>query len=291
MARYFKHDLNFMGHRKIFFAISLFLVVLSIGALGYANRLYVIIVGLFSFVATNLLFPVFARAAASGDSEEGGRLMRVSLKTLVFLIAPISAGVAVLAVPFVGLIYENGAFTPSDTLLTAEALSMYAVGMLFNACAEVLTKAFFASELTRLPMISSLAAICFNIAALYGAKALLGERFGVGAIALVTALAAGVNMTVNLVFALKKGLLSPTAGDLCDLGKSVLSALAMGAAVWAVWNRAGSLGLGRIAGFGLAVLCGMAVYAVCAVLLRSETILALRAKRKPPDSDSEGAAT
>ena len=34
MARYFKHDLNFMGHRKIFFAISLFLVVLSIGALA-----------------------------------------------------------------------------------------------------------------------------------------------------------------------------------------------------------------------------------------------------------------
>ena len=75
-----------------------------IAALGYANRLYVIIVGLFSFVATNLLFPHFARAAASGDAGESGRLTRTSLKALTFIIAPIAAGVAVLAVPFVSLI-------------------------------------------------------------------------------------------------------------------------------------------------------------------------------------------
>ena len=45
----------------------------AITALDYANRLYIILVGLFSFVATNLLFPYFARAAASGDTEESDR--------------------------------------------------------------------------------------------------------------------------------------------------------------------------------------------------------------------------
>ena len=35
MARYFKHDLNIMGHRRIFFIISLVLIVVSVGAICF----------------------------------------------------------------------------------------------------------------------------------------------------------------------------------------------------------------------------------------------------------------
>ncbi len=242
-----------------------------IAALGYANRLYIIIVGLFSFVATNLLFPHFARGTASGDTEANGRLIRASLRTLSFIIAPIAAGVATLAVPFVSLIYERGEFTADDTRLTAAALSMYAAGMLFSACGEVLTKAFFAAERTTLPMIASLISLAFNAAAIYASRALLGEKFGVGTIALMTALSAAVNMTINLIFACRKKLIPSSAlpPDGLDIGKSVLSALVMGAAVWFLRGKCVSLGMGRLAGFALPVLAGAAVYAICVFLLRS----------------------
>ena len=257
----------------------------AIADLGYANRLYIIIVGLFSFVATNLLFPHFARAAASGDAEESDRLTRTSLKTLIYIIAPIAAGVAVLAAPFVSLVYERGEFTADDTRLTAEALSMYAAGMIFTACAEVLTKAFFAAEKTRLPMLSSLVSMTFNIAVAYGCRALLGERFGVGTIALVTALAAGVNLAVNLVFALRCRMISFVPRDWLDAGKSVLAALLMGAGVW--WTAHKTAGLGPIVGFLLPVLTGAAIYALSTLLLRSETaVLALRTARKKPEEPS-----
>ena len=252
-------------------------------ALGYANRLYLIIVGLFSFVATNLLFPYFARAAASGNAEESDRLTRTSLRTLCFIIAPIAAGVAALAVPFVGLIYERGVFTADDTALTAAALSMYAAGMLFSACGEVLTKAFFAAEKTKLPMIASVISMAFNIAVLYGARTVLGDRFGVGAIALVTALSAGVNMGVNLVFACRRRMISPTAAGWADIAKSVLSALVMGAAVRFVYDRVGAAGSGRLVGFAASVPAGVLVYALCTLLSGSgETrglIGAVREKR------------
>ena len=75
--------------------------------LGYANRLYVILVGLFSFVATNLIFPLLSRAAASGDTAQSVRLTRQSIKTLCFLIVPLTAGVFLLAEPFVALLYER----------------------------------------------------------------------------------------------------------------------------------------------------------------------------------------
>ena len=118
-------------------------------------------------------------------------------------------------------------------------------------------------------MTASLISLVFNAAALYGTRAVLGERFGVGAIALITALSAGVNMGVNLLFACRRGMISPRASDWLDIGKSVLSALAMGAAVRFLYGRAGSMGLGRLTGFCLSVLAGAAVYAVCALLLRS----------------------
>ena len=247
-----------------------------IAALGYANRLYIIIVGLFSFVATNLLFPHFARAAASGDAGESGRLTRTSLKALTFIIAPIAAGVAVLAVPFVSLIYERGEFTADDTRLTAAALSMYAAGMLFSACGEVLTKAFFAAEKTKLPMIASVISMLFNIAAIYALRFLLGERFGVGAIALMTAVSAAVNMGINLFFAYRNELLPRAPADRTDILKSVGSAAVMGATVWFVRDRCAGT-TGRIAGFALPVLAGATVSLVCVFLFRSEEAGAIRA--------------
>ena len=79
----------------------------AITALGYANRLYTIIVGVFAFVATNLLYPYFSRAVATGDTGTSRRLMFTSVKTLSFIIAPIAAGLAVLAQPIAAILYDE----------------------------------------------------------------------------------------------------------------------------------------------------------------------------------------
>lgn len=241
----------------------------AINALGYANRLYIIIVGLFSFVATNLLFPYMARAAASGDTNERDRLTRVSIRVLVFIIAPISAGVAVLAEPFVALIYENGSFTAADTAITSEALRFYAVGMIFTAVCEVLTKAFFSVEKTKLPMISAAISMIFNIAVI----AVFGSDLGVGGIALVSGLAAAVNMAANLIFALRQGLIGHSGADIADILKSLLSTAVMAAAVWAVYRALHGMGsVGSVVSFALSVLTGVVVYAIASFILKSAEI-------------------
>jgi len=243
----------------------------AITALGYANRLYVIIVGVFSFVATNLLFPYFSRAAASGDRDESNRLIRTSVKTLVFIIAPISAGLMVLAKPFTALIYENGTFTPNDTLLTAEALGFYAVGMVFCAVNEVLTKAFFAEEKTKIPMFSAVCSMIFNIAVI----TLFGEKLGVGGIALVSGIAVMLNMTVNGIIAKKTAVLLPTWRDGADLLKSILSATLMGGAVWVIYGLTAHMG--TILSLGLSILAGVVVYALLTLILRSEEMGMMKA--------------
>lgn len=240
----------------------------AITALGYANKLYIIIVGLFSFVATNLLFPYFSKSAAEGNREEASRLTRTSLRTLTYIIAPISVGVAVLSEPFIALIYENGSFTHADTLLTAEALTCYAVGMVFNAANEILTKAFFAAEDNKIPMLSAICAMCVNVILVL----LLGSYLTTGGVALVTSAVSAVNMVINLIFAYKRGLLIHDKADSTDIIKSIISALVMGVSVVLFsWNVTLD---SRLNALILPTLVGVAVYvAVTAVIKSSETSL------------------
>ncbi len=248
----------------------------AISALGYANRLYIIIVGLFSFVATNLLFPYFSRAAAQGNRGESDRLTRLSMRILTYIIAPISVGVAVLARPFVSLIYENGSFDSSDTEITAMALACYAVGMLFTALCEVLTKAFFAVEQTKYPMISSLCALVFNAVLLFVCMQ-NAALLSVGTIALISGLAAGVQLLVIYIFARKKGMVSKNTAELWDGLKSIVSALLMGVCVYYVYRATAK---GGVLAFLLSVGVGATVYVCLTALLQSEQTRAVFALLK-----------
>jgi putative peptidoglycan lipid II flippase len=101
----------------------------GISAMGYANRLYLIIVGVFTFVATNLLFPYFSKVQASGDSEAEEKLTRTSVKSLMLIILPITAGIFVLSEPLISIIYQRGEFNERDVEMTAEALRFFSLGM------------------------------------------------------------------------------------------------------------------------------------------------------------------
>jgi peptidoglycan biosynthesis protein MviN/MurJ (putative lipid II flippase) len=134
--------------------------------------------------------------------------------------------------------------------------------MLFMAANEVLTKAFFAENRPKIPMLTSLIAMTANI----GLVAVL-SRFGIGGIALASGLAAGIQCLLNAVFMGRQAKSALPRSDFADLLKSVLAALVMGGVLYPLLPI---LPGGRILSTALAVLIGMAVYAAAALLLRSE---------------------
>lgn len=231
-------------------------------AIGYANRLYTVIVGIFSFIATNLLFPYFSRAEAEGDRDGAQRMIRTSVKTLVYIIAPIAAGIFFLSVPFTSLVYERGVFTASDTALTATALSRYAVGMLFMAANEVIVKALFAAERPKISMISSVISMTFNIILV----TCLADTFGVGGIALASSVATALNLFINLAAAHKANICRFRLCDLADILRSILSAVIMLIPIYFI-SRAVSSPLLQII---LSVAAGAPLYFISSILLRSE---------------------
>ena len=237
----------------------------AITAIGYANRLYIVIVGVFSFVATNLLFPFLSKAEAQGEQEESRKMANMSVRLLLLLILPITVGIFVLALPVCTLIYQRGVFTARDSAVTAQALACFALSMPFYAVNEVYTKKFFSKQNTVYPMISALCAIVANFAALY----FLAPAFGVRGIALSGAVAVAVNVLLNHILLAKSGERIITASDTVEFLKPILSSAVMGVAVYFVYAKQP---FGVLSGTVLSVLTGVVVYGALCLIVRQRDV-------------------
>lgn len=227
----------------------------GISAMGYANRLYLIIVGVFTFVATNLLFPYFAKAHSGGDKVEENRLTKSSIKTLMLIILPITFGIFVLSEPMISVIYLRGEFNADDVKMTAEALRFFAVGMPFYAINEIATKKFFAEQKTLTPMLCALVSIVVNVVAV----SVLAEKMGIAGIALSSSVAVAVNAALNLLMRWFKGDRMIERSELVDIIKMLVAAVLMGLAAYFLMKALSGL-LGLIL---IVVICAVLYFVLC----------------------------
>ena len=136
----------------------------AVPALDYANKLYIILVGVFTFAITNLIFPSLSRAAAKNDDKEFTDIVRQAIRYVMFIITPVMAGFLLLSTPIIRLFYERGAFGADSTSLTSSALFFYSLGMLGYGIQEICNKAFYAMHDGSTPMRVSMIGIAVNVA-------------------------------------------------------------------------------------------------------------------------------
>jgi len=135
----------------------------SVAALDYANKLYIILVGVFTFSITNLIFPSLSRASTEGDDEKFSSLIRLALKYVIIIITPVMVGFMIISTPIIRLFYERGQFDSHSTELTAIALFFYSAGMLGYGIQEICNKAFYSMHDGKTPMKVSVVGIAVNI--------------------------------------------------------------------------------------------------------------------------------
>ena len=135
----------------------------SISWLNYAFRLVQLPIGVFGVAFSIATIPVLARHAATKDIQ-GMRETLVSSLTMVFcLTIPATAGLIILAAPIIRLIFERGAFTSGDTMATAQALSLYAIGLFAYSANKILVPVFYALNDTKFPVLASFLAVIANV--------------------------------------------------------------------------------------------------------------------------------
>ena len=240
----------------------------AINMVGYANRLYIIIVGVFSFVATNLLFPKLSRAEAGGDREGAKKFAGTSIKILLYIMIPLSVGIFLLAEPVTRAIYMRGVFSEHDAAMTASVLKFFAIGIPFMSANEVLTKLFFAMQKVKEPMFSSALAILFNL----GLVSLLVKTVGLDGVAIASSLTVALCALLNYIFLCKGGALLKVK-DFLDIAKSAIAAVIMGVCVYLI------KGIFPVSNDIIITVAlggaGIVVYAVCILILSPTEIRSL----------------
>jgi len=159
----------------------------AIAGLEYANKLFIIIVGVFTFAITNYIFPALSRASASDDKEAFGSTMKTAFSSMLALIMPIAAGMALFAEPIVQVIYQRGEFTAQSTAVTAGALAFFSIGMIGLGINEILNKCFYAMQNGKTPMVASIIGILVNV--ILAVALFYTTDMGVGGLALAASVA------------------------------------------------------------------------------------------------------
>lgn len=196
----------------------------SVAWLNYAFRLLQFPIGLFGVALSVATLPVIARQAAAKNSRAMGDTLVSSLTLALAMTVPAAVGLWVLAGPVVRLIFEHGRFTPWDTVMTAEAVKFYAVGLFAYGAVKITVPVFYALNDTRWPVAGSFLAVGANVCLIVLTMDILQHR----AIALSTSVSMIMNFLLLAAVLYRKLHGYPVARLLVSSAKILLAAGIMG---------------------------------------------------------------
>ncbi|GFR36236.1 murein biosynthesis integral membrane protein MurJ [Thermobrachium celere] len=213
----------------------------SITALRYAQRIMMLPVGIFGASVSTAIFPTLNLHIARKEYDEYKMVISQGIRTLIFITIPATVGLMVLNQPIVRLLFKTGKFSEEDVLITAFALTFYAIGIIGNCVSPVITRSFYSLHDTKTPVKVGAFMVLFNIT-----LNLIFVRFSslaIGGIALTSSLTAILQTLILYKILGKKVGGLRTKEVLISLIKSIISAGIMGIAVYVV-----SIGFNKIYG-------------------------------------------
>lgn len=131
--------------------------------LNGANKLNYFVMGIFITTIMSVIYPMLSKLSNSGDKESFVEIIKKSINSVIIIMLPISVGAILLSEPIVRIVFERGKFTAEDTVMTATALSCYAVGMLAFGLRDILNQIFYSLKDTKTPMINGALSMVLNI--------------------------------------------------------------------------------------------------------------------------------
>ncbi len=251
----------------------------SITAYNYAFQLSQLPVGVLGVSVAVALFPSLSRDAALGRIPEIRAQVAASMRILIFLAAPLTAVMIVLADPLAAVFFQYGLFSARSTERTAAALVFFSVGLVGHIVVHVLTRAFYAMQDTRTPVTWAIIAVAINVPLMVW---LVGPM-GVAGLALALSISAVLEV-IGLMWALRRRIDSVEEGSILRaLGRSAVAggaaALLMLGAMQLVREWFAPLldnGVGRLAVLIVLAAAGTAIFLLVAAALRSPELAQLR---------------
>jgi len=212
--------------------------------------------------------PTFSAQHALGRHSEMRTSLAAALRGVILLAVPASLGLILLREPLVSLLYQRGEFDERSVQLVAWSVLWYAAGLVGHSIMEVLTRAFYAQQDTKTPVLIGAAAMGLNVLFSFGFSSFFEQIAWMphGGLALANSLATALEGAA-LFLVMRSRLKGIEGGFLAQgLGAAAVAAVAMGLGV-VLWlqlaGKWGSLWMtlgGTTAGGGIYLLCIWALH-------------------------------
>jgi putative peptidoglycan lipid II flippase len=257
----------------------------AVAWLSYADRLYQLPLGVVGIAIGTVLLPDLSRRLRAGDTQGGRDSFNRGTEFALALTFPAAVALVVIALPLCHVLFERGAFGPTDTANTALALAAYGMGLPAFVFQKVLQPLYYAREDTRRPFNYAVISMIVNAVIAIGLLPVIGFV----AAALATTLSAWV--MVWQLWRGSRGMGTEATFDARFKSRSwriLLAASLMGAVLYgamiALADMLAAPGL-RYGALALLIGAGMVSYALAGTALgafRLSDFASLR-RRKPKD--------
>lgn len=212
--------------------------------------------------------PTFSAQHALGKIDEMRASLAASLRGVILLALPASVGLILLRQPLVSLLYQRGEFDEQDVQLVAWALLWYAAGLVGHSVMEVLTRAFYAQQDTKTPVLIGTIAMGLNVVLSFTFASIFRQVGWMphGGLALANSVATALEATALFIFMRRR--MNGIQGSHIARGFTVsgLASLGMGISLWFWIQATGSLARWTVTLGGIAL--GGLIYAFTIAALR-----------------------
>lgn len=145
------YQLNFLISR----AIASFGGEKTVSYITYASRFFEFPLGVLVYSVSYVALPFLA-------GRDGVRSFSASVYVTTVMIIPATIGLFVLSEPIIQMVFGYGRFTRGDVVGTAEALSMYSLGLLAVAISRIFVSDFQANRRLHVPVVAGFLSLISN---------------------------------------------------------------------------------------------------------------------------------
>lgn len=238
----------------------------------WADRILELPLSLFAVSIGTAALPSLSILWSKGLRAEMSEASLQALRLSLVLAMPCAAGLWTLSTPIIHTLFEHGRFSSLDTVMTAQVVRIYGLGVIFAAGVRVLAPAFYAMKNTWLPAMSAAIALGFHI--IFAVSLTQIYHYGVVGLACSSVASSGVNLLV-LLLAYQK-LIAPLHFEtllkpVIKFGVASLVLMLAGTSHPIFERFFGDDHLGRVLSLGMTIgICAGAYFVSCSLLRVSE---------------------
>jgi putative peptidoglycan lipid II flippase len=193
----------------------------EVAALSYAFRIFILPFSLFAVPIYTVMFTKLSKLFHRKDWQGINTHIDSSIVLIAITLIPCTILLCSVGDAAISLLYERGAFTEHDTLMTNRALFGYSIGLIFYALSISFVRVFNSLHDMKTPAIVGLTSIAMNAIL---ASILMVPLKNLG-IALATSIVSFYNFTILYVLLKKKIGYSMKKGTIREISRSLLSGI------------------------------------------------------------------